>query len=68
MTDPSPRITALARECAGRGLRLRDALSLFEAVYIASVLASTGGNKAQAAEAMGIRPETLSRYHTREGA
>lgn len=54
----------LARRCAARGLRWRDAMTLFDALYIADALAIEGGNVSAAAIRAGIERKTLYRHRT----
>lgn len=65
-------IEELARRCAVKGLRLRDAVDLFLALYRADALAQTGGNVTKAAELAGVNREALQRarrnYRNSEGA
>lgn len=56
----------LARRCAGRGLGMQDARTLFEALYIADALAVAGGNVTRAAEIAGVNRATIVR-HRRSG-
>lgn len=60
-SDPRTPIQALAQKCANAGLRLRDARTLFDALYIADALAQTGGVKSRAATIAGVQREALSR-------
>ncbi len=64
MADLGP-IQALARKCASRRLKLRDAVALLDALYIADALARTGGNKSKAAEIAGIGREHIHRIQKR---
>jgi DNA-binding NtrC family response regulator len=54
-------IEALAHETVIRGLKLKDARDIFEAVYMANALSVAGGSKTKAAEIAGIQREHVSR-------
>lgn len=58
-------ITFLARRAAEKGLRLRDARALFDALYRADALALSGGNVTRAAERAGVNRENFSRHRLR---
>ena len=59
-------IEALARKCALKGLRLRDAQALFGALYRADVLAVAGGNMTRAAELAGVNREAFLRMQKKQ--
>lgn len=54
-------IEEIARRCARKGLRRKDALALFTALYRADALGATGGNVTRAAEIAGVNREAFSR-------
>ena len=58
---PKEMIESLARECAHSGLKIKDAVTLFDSVYLANALALTHGNKTKAAEIAGIKRESIIR-------
>ncbi len=51
---PTDKVTWLARRCAESGLRLDQARNLFDALWLADVLAANGGSVSRAAEATGM--------------
>lgn len=57
----SDRIAALARRSAASGLKLRQAVSLFEALYAADCLVVSKGNVTRAAEVAGVNRECFQR-------
>lgn len=63
MTDtPTPApIKYIARRCANKGLRLRQARALFDALHIADALGQTGGNVTKAAKIAGVTRTSLLR-------
>lgn len=67
MSDNSSAIRALARRCAAEGMPLPRSREVFDALYIAEVVAFAP-TKREAAERAGITPETLSRMLGRAGA
>ena len=64
------RIKALARECAVKGLRLREARALFDALHTADAIYAAGGSMAEAAALQGQNREALHRrsIRTQRGA
>ena len=54
-------VEALARLCAERGLRLRDARRLFEELYLADALWLSGGRVVAAADRVGLTTGALCR-------
>lgn len=58
MSAPTPT-EWLARHCAAKGLRLRDAVALFEALYIADAIAAGAGNVSAAAQRAGVGREMI---------
>lgn len=54
MTEENEHIKRLARLCAMKGLKLKDARSLFDALYIADALIVEDGNKTKAAQRAGM--------------
>jgi hypothetical protein len=63
MTD-APGIPLLARKCAEKGLTLRDARALFEAMWVADAVA-LHGSKSAAARAFDMGAATLTRVRNR---
>lgn len=55
-------IAHLAHKAARKGLKFRDAVALFEALYICDAIVMAGGNKTRAAEAAGVDRPYLSRW------
>lgn len=65
MSDAKTAAENLGRVCAEKGLRLRDAKYLFDALYVSDALMLSGGNITKAAERAGIRRENLTRLKDR---
>ena len=59
MPDPITPTEWLARHCVVKGLRLRDAVALFEALYIADAIAAERGNVTAAAARAGVSREMI---------
>lgn len=64
MTEPTP-IEYLARKAAVSGLCLRDARSLFDALYVADALAIEGGSLSRAAQRAEMSRKHLCRIRGR---
>jgi hypothetical protein len=60
----APGIPLLARKCAEKGLSLRDARALFEALWVADAVALHGSQRA-AARALGMDASVLCRLRKR---
>ncbi|WP_366942701.1 helix-turn-helix domain-containing protein [uncultured Roseobacter sp.] len=58
-------IKFVARRCAMRGLNLKDARDLFDALMISDAIALEDGNKTKAAKRLGIKPAQLHRIKSR---
>lgn len=62
----SEAIEILARRSAEKGLKLRDARALFDAVYRADALILAGGSVTEAARIAGVNRECLHRQRVRD--
>ena len=58
-------IKGLARHTAQAGLKRRDALALFEALYMADAIMLSGGDKTRAADRAGVSRFAIYRARDR---